>query len=170
MFNSELQQIGGNSSITTNCTVWGALQSLFTHHPQVPHICATELGHRWVREWFVVYSAQSPFLDQWLPLHHDPRDKLQWNNYCSNSIHVNYRHYDPIINVNCDINHIHPFISIYPHCYYQSQHPVHNVTGKMDGMVYINLWRAILDNTWNTLHTFVYSNPLYKHTFVCPCH
>ena len=88
----------------------------------------------------------------------------------ANLRYANYLHYDLIINVKYEINHIHPFISIYPHCYYKSLHSAHYVTVKMGGMVYISLWRTILDNTWNTLHTFVYSNPLYKHTYVCPRH
>ena len=48
--------------------------------PPVPHICVSELGQHWFRQWLVVYSAPSHYLNQcWITVDWNLRNKLQWN-------------------------------------------------------------------------------------------
>ena len=56
------------------------LHMLLTHLSLVPHICITELGRHWFREWLVACSAPSHYLNQhWVIVNLTPRNKLQWN-------------------------------------------------------------------------------------------
>ena len=51
-----------------------------THLPLVPHMCVSELGQHWFRQWFVAYSAPSHYLNQcWVIVNWTVRNKLQWN-------------------------------------------------------------------------------------------
>ena len=53
---------------------------ILTHLPQVPHICDSELGQHWFRQWLVACSAPSHYLNQcWLIVNWTLRNKLQWN-------------------------------------------------------------------------------------------
>ena len=52
----------------------------FTHFPLEPHICASESGQHWFRQWLVAYSAPSHYLKQcWVIVNWTLRNKLQWN-------------------------------------------------------------------------------------------
>ena len=51
-----------------------------THLPQVMHICISESGQHWFRQWLVAYSAPSHYLNQcWVIVNWTPGDKFQWN-------------------------------------------------------------------------------------------
>ena len=48
--------------------------------PLVPHICVSESGQHWFREWLDAYSAPSHYLNQcWVTVNWNLRNKLQWN-------------------------------------------------------------------------------------------
>ena len=51
-----------------------------THVPLVPHICVSESGQHWFRQWLVTYSAPSHYLNQcWVIVNWTLMNKLQWN-------------------------------------------------------------------------------------------
>ena len=53
--------------------------NVFTHLPLVLHICASELGKHWFRQWLVAYSAPSHYLNQCqLITNWTHGNKLQW--------------------------------------------------------------------------------------------
>ena len=57
-------------------------------HPPVPHICVSELGQRWFRQWLVACSAPSHYLDQcWVIVNCILRNKPQWNQNTKLFIH-----------------------------------------------------------------------------------
>ena len=46
----------------------------------MPHICVSESGQHWFRQWLVAYSAPSHYLNQcWVIVNWTHRNKLQWN-------------------------------------------------------------------------------------------
>ena len=52
----------------------------FTHFPLVPHICISESGQHWIRQWLVAYSAPSHYLNQcWVIVNWTLMNKLQQN-------------------------------------------------------------------------------------------
>ena len=54
--------------------------SVLTHRPLVPHICVSELGHHWFRQWLVPWPAPSHYLNQCsLIVNKTCRNKLKWN-------------------------------------------------------------------------------------------
>ena len=54
--------------------------SVLTHLAPVPHICVSELGQHWFRQWLVTWSAPSHYLNQcWNIVNWTFRNKLQWN-------------------------------------------------------------------------------------------
>ena len=51
-----------------------------TNLPVVTHICISESGQHWLREWLVAYSAPSHCLNQcWIIVNWTLRNKRQWN-------------------------------------------------------------------------------------------
>ena len=51
-----------------------------THLPLGSHICVSELGQHWFRQWLVAYSVPSHYLNQcWIIVNWTLRNKLQWN-------------------------------------------------------------------------------------------
>ena len=51
-----------------------------THHSIVPHIGLRESGQHWFRWWFVIYSAQSHYRNQfWFIVNWTLRNKFRWN-------------------------------------------------------------------------------------------
>ena len=51
-----------------------------THLPLVPHICVSESGQHWSRQWLVAYSAPSHYLDQsWIIVNWTLKNKHLWN-------------------------------------------------------------------------------------------
>ena len=62
---------------TDACLHWNVL----THLSQLlPHICVSELDHHWFRQWLVVCSVPSHYLNQnWLIVNWTLGNKFQWN-------------------------------------------------------------------------------------------
>ena len=55
------------------------IYGLKTHLPLVPHICVSESGQHWFRQWLVAYSAPSHYLTQcWVIVNWTLRSNLQW--------------------------------------------------------------------------------------------
>ena len=66
----------GTSTIITTSATTNELH----HLPLVPHICVSESGQHWFREWLVTYSAPSHYLKQcWFVVNLALRNKVQWN-------------------------------------------------------------------------------------------
>ena len=62
---------------------WGIHSQSITHWltylPLVPHICVSESGQHWFRQWLVTYSAPSHYLNQcWVVVNWTLRKNLQW--------------------------------------------------------------------------------------------
>ena len=54
-------------------------QNIFNSSSLVLHICVSELGQHWFRQWIVAWSAQSHYLNQWWNIvNFILRNKLQW--------------------------------------------------------------------------------------------
>ena len=46
----------------------------------MPHICVSESGQHWFRQWLVAYWAPSHYLNQcWVIVNENLRNKVQWN-------------------------------------------------------------------------------------------
>ena len=75
---SNNKTISGAIIRTSNKQVF--LPPFVTHLPQVPHICVSELGQRWFRQWLIACSAPSHYLNQcWPVVNWTHRNKFQWN-------------------------------------------------------------------------------------------
>ena len=62
---------------TDACLHWNVLTHLYQ---LLPHICVSELGHHWFRQWLVVCSVPSHYLNQnWLIVNWTLGNKFQWN-------------------------------------------------------------------------------------------
>ena len=60
--------------------IFPALTFYFTHLPLVLHICVSDSGQHCFRQWLVVYSMSSYYLNQyWVFVNWTLRNKLQWN-------------------------------------------------------------------------------------------
>ena len=67
-----------NTCFRNTTTAWFSMTRL--NPPLMPHICISEVGHHWFRQWLVACSAPSHCLNQcWLIINWALRNKLHWN-------------------------------------------------------------------------------------------
>ena len=76
--------------------------AVLTRLSLVPHICASELGQHWSRQWLVTSSVPSCYLNQhWFIVKWTLRTKLQWN--LNRTKYNFFVHGKAIENIDCEI-------------------------------------------------------------------
>ena len=73
-----------------------------THLPLMPHICVGALGQQWFRQWRVVCSAPSHYLNQCSLVDFTPRNKLQWNLNRNSIISIHENAFENVVCQNGD--------------------------------------------------------------------
>ena len=77
----------GDQWMASYCAQQKYKSRALTHLPLVPHICVSELGQHWFRQWLVAYSAPSHYRNQcWFIVNWTLRNKLQWNSNQNTSL------------------------------------------------------------------------------------
>ena len=66
--------------------------------PLVPHICVSESGQHWFRQWLLAYSVPTHYLNQCsLIVHRTLRNKLQWNLNQNSKIFIEENAFESVV-------------------------------------------------------------------------